>query len=445
MKSYDFIKKHLLEKKDFNYLDSRFFFNIELYCKELNENYELLSEQDEINCLIKDLVISFSEKYGTTISAKQRQLIDDLDNGGRVVLFPYQPNIFPSVSVFAPAVHMEVIRKVMLKKYRKRIIPLFMFVDYDNCTDKRFLKAYVPNPGQNSSKRIISYTVDNEDSKDAIFATPLPQPETISRWKKEFQESIMHFSNIVKKYDETESEKINKNIQKLLSIIDNSYDSATSFASFNELFIEDILVNQWDCGILFVEGRELHNRSKKVLLKLENNKERINNLLIEAIDCFSQDGLTTSFPIHIDKKTLLWKYKFSCKMRCSKSSSCFELCKPDYLFPSVIADYLMDYINIHKIGGIGYYKQFEATCVSEYILKRAYNIGGVPQFLSSVSIDFISSYANEKGVPIASEFKRLKYDYDKYLKSTQDSHCSILFCASILGIQETYDFIENIV
>lgn len=446
MKSYDFIYNKLLRKTDFNYLNSKFYFNIESFCRELNDKYNLSKEQDGIGLIIKDLVLCFSEKYSIPLSDDQRQLLDELGNGGRIILFPYQPNIFPSISVLAPVVHMEIIRTVMSNKYQKKVIPLFMFVDYDSCTDKRFLKTYVPNPGKNNSKKIIGYTINDEHSKDAIFATPLPSLDTVVRWKKYFQESILNFSNIVKKYDESEFVRINNNVQKLLDIIDKSYHGATTFAAFNELFIHDILVNQWHLEVLFIEGRDIHNSSKSVLLKIEKNRKQINVLLNEAIDCFSRDGLITSFPVSTNNnRSLIWKYKSSCMARCSDASNCFSDCNPDFLLPTVIADYLMDYINIHKVGGVGYYKQFEATCVSEFILKEMYNIEGVPHFLTSVSIDFVNSYAKEHGIMIEKEFERLRYDYDKYLKSTMDPHCSILYHASILGIQETFDFIKKLV
>jgi hypothetical protein len=338
---------------------------------------------------------------------------------------------------------MEIIRTIMNKKYNKKIIPLFMFVDYDNCLDKRFLKVYIPNPGRRNTKKVINYSIPNEQKDDAIFAVKLPSIDIISYWKNEFLESIMNFAIIVSKYDKDEYEKIKSRIQLVQNIIDTTYRKATTFASFNELFIQEILINQCDCGILFLEGLEFQNSSKNELLELEMKKEQINKTFNEALTYFFNDGLTTSFSPRENKKSLVWKYRLLCGKRCSEKSICFDCCKADYLITNVIADYLLDYIKINKIGGVGYYKQFEAICVSEYILNKIYGIDSGPEFLSSTTVNVLDYYNKECIAVIEREFNRMNYDYNDFYKSSQDSHCSILFHASILGFRKTLECIKK--
>ena len=124
---------------EYNLSDSTFYCDIESFSDAIFRHVTANASQFSHNCHIYDMAEKFIEKYRLKVNDDYRRILSLIDQpDSYVILYPYQPNIFPSVSVVAPFVYMNLVASMIKCKYGVTLIPVYLIVDYDCKTDRRF-------------------------------------------------------------------------------------------------------------------------------------------------------------------------------------------------------------------------------------------------------------------------------------------------------------------
>lgn len=445
MKSSDYFILNT-KKKSFRFFNSLFLFNSDEYCKALNSyiNNNKSSLKREKEKLIKHIDL-FMKSHNFVFTNKQKIMYDTLCNKEEcyLIMFPYQPNLFPSVSAIAPAVHMETIRIIMEKEYNTTIVPIFLVVDYDNAQDKRFSKAFFPYLASSTSKLHFNYKIEKAQKYDTMFSIAIPTKNVIDIWKQNIERCV---NNLLQAFPKTEIEfttKLQTNKNEIDELLDKAKENEHSFSGFNTYVLYHILVKKWDCGMFFIEGHNLYLSDTFFSTKIHSNKDKMYHKFNEIHFLLQQKDIQTSFKELSRDSVFFWYYRKKCCTRCKCDVECFENCLPDYIFPDVISDYILDYILIGKVGSVGYFKQFEATVYSEYILGELFGIEGSPQLLTCCHMDPFYNLEHEKNLVI--KFCDKKHiDYNEFFKACNDSHCSILYHLLLQGFDPVLNYLKNI-
>ena len=233
---------------------------------------------------------------------------------------------------------------------------------------------------------------------------------------------------------------INKNM--LFRLIDTASNNEETFSGFNSNILNSIFIDNWDCGIFFIEGHKFFLDNKSYLMQIQEDKSVLNSKFNEVHSFFEDKGIHTSFKYRDVDDLFCWYYRTQCRKRCKKNMECFSECSPQYLFPDVIADYLSDYLLFEKVGAVGYYKQFEATIYSEYILKEVYGIQGAPQLLTCISLNPLYGLSAYENI-IAAYCSKNNLNFDAYIKACNDSHCSIFYHILLQGFDNVLNYLKT--
>lgn len=394
-------------------LNTCFLWDPESYCVALN-NYIDNNELGCNNAVIARMVNRFADKYSLAKTIKQSisfQLLDD-DNT-HVIIYPYQPNAFPSVSVIAPFVHMEHIKNIMEQRYEKKIVPVFLIVDYDSLSDRRFQGSYIPSLLEKDCKISLRHKM-TLNKQDTMFSAPLPERGKAQKWFS----MILDEARYLDAFLDAKGNIIDKS-QTIVSDLSHAFQLSNTFSEFNVRILFKIVTKYFNLSTLFIEGHDNYIIDRGECCNVVKQIELNNQKMIKAYEMFVDQYSVYCSDFSIRKDTVesgLWKYCFRCKKRCSIGDTCDEICNPEYVFPNVIYDYLIDYLFYKKVGGIGYYKQAEATIFTDYLLQKVFNISPCPQFLSKVALD-VTEF-----IPKINE-----QNYEQYIRMCNDSHCCILF------------------
>lgn len=407
---------HMLFNK-INYL------NIEEFVEALCDEIEL---HETNNGVFIDLIKTFHQKSKTFCEIRKQ--IDKIENGGYIVLMAHQPNIFPSVAIIETIFVLAIACKKATEKTGKFFIPVFMFVDYDYADDKRFLNSYVPMVTK-PYKKTMKLSIDPTQKRDVMFNISKPDLNTIETWI-EILDIAVNQLNYTKEFDS------NFFLERIRNLISECYEKCTSFTEFNEFFLDRIVNKIWKIGIVFFEGHELYKKNEPILKVNLGRKEDINKLYNECLCILQKNNIEVTMREREISENYEWVYKRKCNRRCRKKCGNNEKeialsCKYDYLFPDVIYDNMLDYILLHKIGSVGYYKQAEHIILSNYVYNKLW--GKVtPQLL----VDPTGIGFHNIGVP------RNKYTV-QYIKNCENRQCSIIFFLALLGFEKTKKIIEN--
>lgn len=394
---------------------------VEVLCNE--------GEKHEVdNHLIIEPIKNFHLKSNTFYEVKKQ--INDIEKGCYIVLMAHQPNIFPSIAIIETIFILAIACKRATERIGKVFLPVYMFVDYDYAEDKRFLNSFVPTITK-PYKKVLKLKINSSQKKDVMFNIPKPDKNILFMWEEIIETAVKQLDNERKLYSQEICEEV-------LDLINECYEKATSFAEFNEIFLDRLVNRIWKIGIVFFEGHELYDKNGIKLKEIFSHKEDINKLYNECLGILKKNEIEVTMKEREISENYGWVYKKECNKRCrikcsnNENSLAFN-CIYDYLFPDVIYDNISDYILLQKIGTVGYYKQAEHVLLSNYIYNKLWGEITPHLLVDPTGIDF-----ENIGVP-QNEYS------DQYVDICENRQCSIVFFLASLGFEKTKKIIVNIV
>ena len=432
MKCYGFFTEHSFQSLAFELLDSTFYRKIELFADAIFRYITTHTPNVSNNHFIYDLAEKFIREYNLDVNDNYRRKLSLIDKPmSYILLYPYQPNIFPSISVVAPFICMDLTVKLIEQKYHVSVIPVYLIVDYDCKSDRRFSTSYIPSITNAMAKFNLSYPT-NKNRFDIMMSCEKPDRMLVESWKI----GILKELNELRHKDIGISNEVKPNLINILQMIEDAYGVANSFSSFNSSFLYNLINLKWDLGVVFIEGHGLYNNDTIVFKKYQERIEDIietivhaNNVLNIKYNCVDKFSYTS--------KDIYWRYSKSCHMRCKIDKECGLKCVPEYIFPTVLTDYLNDYLYLGKVAAVGYYKQTYLTVLSDSIIKKVFDIEPCPQLLTNVGIN-----SNMDSTIIKYLVQNAK-NRELYLAKIKDPHCSILFYLLTFGFSKTKEYIIN--
>lgn len=431
MKCYDVFADTSFQMPEFKLSDSTFYRDIELFSDAVF-HYVTTNAPQHSHKFICDMAEKFIGKYHLNVNDGYRRMLSLLNKpDSYILLYPYQPNIFPSVSVVAPFIYMNLTADIIKRKYGVSVIPVYLIVDYDCKTDRRFSSSYIPSVKNTAARFNIGYPT-NKDKSDIMMSCEKPSRMLVESWMK----NILNEFNGLRHKAADVGKEIEPNIVNVFRMIDEAYNVADSFASFNSAFLYNLINIKWNLSVIFIEGHNLYNGDVGVFKNYQTSIEEITGVITE-VNTLLNNNYNCDEKFNFTLKDIFWKYSKNCRMRCKNDKTCELKCVPDYIFPTVLTDYLNDYLYLGKVAAIGYYKQAYLTVLSDSIVKKVFNIEPCPQLLTRAGI-----YCNKDSAVIKYLVQKAK-NIDLYLTNIEDSHCSILFFLLTSGFDKTKEYIIN--
>lgn len=431
MKCYDVFNDAPFQMQEFKLSDSTFYRSIELFSDAVFR-YITINAPQFSHKFIYDMAEKFIGKYHLDVNEDYRRILSILDKpDSYIFLYPYQPNIFPSVSVVAPFIYMNLTADIIKRKYGVSVIPVYLIVDYDCKADRRFSSSYIPSIKNSAARLNIGYQI-NKDKSDIMMSCEKPSRMLVESWMK----NILSEFNGFRHKDTDVGKEIENNLVSVFRMIDEAYNIADGFASFNSTFLYNLINLKWNLSVIFIEGSSLYNGDVGVFKKYQTSIEEITDVIAE-VNTLLNNIYNFDEKFDFSVKDIFWKYSKKCHMRCKNDNICELKCVPDYFFPTVLTDYLNDYLYLGKVAAIGYYKQAYLTMLSDSIVKKVFNVAPCPQLLTRVGI-----CCNKDNAVIEYLVQNAK-NKDSYLTNIENSHCSILYFLLTSGFDKTKEYIIN--
>ena len=376
--------------------------------------------------------------------------IEEIRNGENIILIAHQPNIFPSISIVVPIIMLNLIYKTLFIEKKVRVVPIFLFVDYDKANDKRFLGTKIPDISKKDGEISLKNTLIDSEKNYLMYEIRKPNETRLNKWIATIKTSIENMAELIKKNSKADFKITNyldfvdENLKVVTDLISECYDMSKSFAEFNEFFLSKLVNILWNYDILFIQGHSLYLNENENLNMLIKDNIRINACVNEALNILSENEVSTTIKKKENDEVGAWCYNKNCHNRCrinEDKKGTFELtgkgtkgiCKYDYLYPDVIYDNLLDHLHFNKVGSTGYYKAAEHVVISNYVCRKLYKPVS-PQLLFCAKgkhmglLDICDNLVWKRNIDI--------FNIHKAVLLSETNQCSIVYFLIAVGIHK---------
>lgn len=376
------------------------------YCQNDNSVFSDLTVDREMFAV---KAREFHLRTGTLTDSVKANLAR-LASGDKIILFAHQPNLFMSLKVAASFFLMHSITDKLKEDFDFTVVPIYLIVDQDDATDRRFRVAHFPDFRRKNGTLYLSGIQGSLRKSQQMWQVEKPPEETLESWITQLRHSVHQMASVTRSYLGKEKfallqGTIHENLAKLEILVRTAYSDSSSLAELGAMFLSKLVNGVWGNGTLFVQAHSLQGYLFPAISWILERQKHISEAISIASLGIEEAGFKTGFLRAHDNDTQIW---FNCEVCSSRATlrvkdngffvadnqnteNCHQfhfksreelLSVKHKLAPKVVADNLLDIIALTKAGGIGYIGQIEHVLISNYVATRV-GLQPPPQILFS--------------------------------------------------------------
>ncbi|MDY6865409.1 MAG: hypothetical protein SVY15_05490 [Halobacteriota archaeon] len=184
------------------------------------------------------------------------ELLEDKDT--LVIETAHQPTLFPYSGTMIKPVVAHVIADALRKKGFS-VVELFGILDRDNLKDGWHRRTQLPNMASKDGSLVIR--IDTKLREQGFIYAPPPSSQEITKWKdslvnwvkqnRKAANKVLEEFNI-QKIDSKKEKILFGRIREIYELCNDIQPKASSYGSFNSLFLTNVVNRLWDYPTLFI-------------------------------------------------------------------------------------------------------------------------------------------------------------------------------------------------
>lgn len=415
--------------------------------------------------LLADNAQKFHAKAGTLTESVQDN-INKLRTGNSFLLLPHQPNLFLSLKVAVSFLSLCVVAEDLLNRYGRDVSLVYLIIDHDVATDRRFKVAHLPDIYRRTGTLSLSIESSGILNDTPMWFLPLPSRRQLEMWLSLLDNYVNSTLSHIKKSGFFEppsfrnyAQKMSNNHKLVRTLVLESYDRAQTLVEFNSIFTSRLVNDLWNLPIAFVGAHSLHQNMEPAFLWILENRSNIRGYAKEGLAILSEVTNPKKFQLGAGE-TFLWYVCDRCQRRWSLISEGNQLSIDESVYlhscadtlnlektvrtglqsfaPKVLVDNMLDTLALGKSGGVGYIGQVDHLILSDYILR---SLGTKPPPEAMLESRIIAPLIAEicaislYGEDLSSQVL-LRPGLNQALKYSHTGSASVLYYLISMGFQE---------
>lgn len=277
----------------------------------------------------------------------------------------HQPNIFPYLGVCAQPLSVHALAAQLETVHKMNTVELFLLVDDDDASDRRFKTAHLPDPCRRGGSATLSAANSYKYRGRAMWSVPLPSMTQLDNWLK-----------IIERYAATYKSCNHIEHQQRLHIIESdiqeSWNRASSLADFNAIFLSRLVNLRWGLPTIFVPISKTRRYFRSAYIELLSYQKKTSSHILSS-DLETGNGLL---------QRPFWAICSQCGYRYSLVSGSMDInycpicstplrASDSYvLTPSVIYDDVADTSVFRAVGGCAYAGGAEHHKLASIVMRK---------------------------------------------------------------------------
>lgn len=373
--------------------------------RHVREKLPLAPAQD-----LQRAAYEFHQKAGTLTPKVQESITLLGDSFSPRIRFAHQPNFSMEDPVKFNFLALEFNANALNSEHGLLGCPVYLAIDYDDCSDERFRQSRIPLFPYAYKYKILSGAVPESSFGQVMWAVPKPTPKLIDKWIKEHwkaESRILQPSNI------GEAEKFQGRFHEWEEEVREAYDRSDTLTEFNMILLSIEMNRRWNFRMVFLPGHEVQSSMQKGYEYLIARWPEVKAAGREALEDLSKNGIVLSETFGMGEKDHRFPMWYVCHTEgCNRRVALVEergerlnvhgLCKnceSSYSFdlgtrnqpnleeiknrmtPRVLLDNMLDSVALNFAGGVNYAGSAEHMLVTSLIQKKL-GLSVPPQWFS---------------------------------------------------------------